>query len=99
MDLDAIIINKEDNVATALQDLKTGQIARARLNSDIIDVMIAMSIPYGHKFAVKNIVKGEPIIKYGEIIGSATENIFIGEHAHIQNIESKRGRGDLSNEV
>ena len=32
-------------------------------------------IPAGHKFALKEIAKGEYVIKYGEIIGRATQDI------------------------
>jgi len=37
---------------------------------------------------------GEPVIKYGEVIGRATKDIGEGTHAHVHNIESLRGRGD-----
>ena len=43
----------------------------------------------------KNIDSGENIIKYGEIIGKASKPIKTGEHVHVHNIESTRGRGDL----
>jgi altronate dehydratase small subunit len=52
-------------------------------------------ISYGHKFSVNDIALGEKILKYGEIIGQATKEIRAGTHAHIHNIESLRGRGDL----
>lgn len=45
--------------------------------------------------AIKDIPKGGEIIKYGEIIGRATANIEPGEHVHVHNVESLRGRGDL----
>jgi len=35
------------------------------------------------------------IYKYGEIIGRATQLISKGSYAHIHNIESLRGRGDI----
>jgi altronate dehydratase small subunit len=44
---------------------------------------------------VGDISKGLDILKYGEVIGRATKNIASGTHAHIHNIESLRGRGDL----
>ena len=53
-------------------------------------------ISYGHKFAVRDIRAGDSILKYGETIGRATEDIPSGRHAHIHNIESLRGRGDLA---
>ncbi|MDD6995416.1 MAG: altronate dehydratase family protein [Candidatus Borkfalkiaceae bacterium] len=46
------------------------------------------SIPAGHKFALKDIAAGEYIIKYGEIIGKATQNIKKGEWVHTHNVKS-----------
>lgn len=46
------------------------------------------NIPAGHKFAVKDIKKGEYIIKYGEIIGRATADIKKGEWVHTHNLAS-----------
>ena len=45
-------------------------------------------IPAGHKFALRNIAAGEYVIKYGEIIGRATENIKKGEWVHTHNVKS-----------
>jgi altronate dehydratase small subunit len=39
--------------------------------------------------------KGDDVVKYGEIIGRATADIAKGEHVHVHNIESLRGRGDI----
>jgi len=39
-------------------------------------------------------MKGTPLIKYGETIGSATEYIKQGDHVHVHNVEGLRGRGD-----
>jgi len=86
-----IVMHEEDNVATALVDLTkdTGiEIGDNRIK-------IQGDIPFGHKFAVRFITTGDDIYKYGQVIGRATANIAVGEHAHVQNIESLRGRGDL----
>lgn len=99
MAIDAIVLHSIDNVATAVQDLKAGQKAIVRLGRDLNHVLLMEDIPYGHKFSVRAIVKGEDILKYGEVIGRATDSIKSGCHAHVQNIESLRGRGDLSKEV
>lgn len=45
-------------------------------------------IPAGHKFALKDIKRGEPIIKYGEIIGRASNDIKKGEWVHTHNVKS-----------
>ena len=93
--IDGIILNETDNVATAVQVLTKGQTARVRRNREEVEISIVEDIPYGHKFAVRDVTTGEDILKYGEVIGRATQNIASGSHAHVQNIESLRGRGDL----
>lgn len=45
-------------------------------------------IPAGHKFALKDIPKGEYVIKYGEIIGRASRDISKGEWVHTHNVKS-----------
>jgi len=95
MKQDAIMIKAQDNVATALRDLEAGEICHFAVGQSIFNVTIKEPIEYGHKFAVKDISNGADIIKYGEVMGRATAQIPQGVHAHVQNIESLRGRGDL----
>ncbi len=95
MKQDAIMIKDQDNVATALRDLEAEQMCHFSVGQSLYSVTIKEPIEYGHKFAVKDISKGADIIKYGEVMGRATAQIPKGAHAHIQNIESLRGRGDL----
>lgn len=94
MDIDAIALTKFDNVATALKDLAEGSKARMRLEDEVLEIEVAQAIPYGHKFALLTIYAGNSVVKYGEIIGRATKTIPAGQHAHVQNVESTRGRGD-----
>ena len=95
MKRDAIIIRENDNVATALRDLRSGEEALAGVHEESRRVHIREDIAYGHKFAVRDIGPGEEILKYGEVIGRATATIPAGTHAHVHNVESLRGRGDL----
>jgi len=44
-------------------------------------------IPAGHKVAVRAIARGEPIRRYGQIIGFAAGDIAPGQHVHVQNCE------------
>ncbi|MCE3036453.1 UxaA family hydrolase [Helicobacter anatolicus] len=81
-----IIINQLDNVATTLKDCKSGE--------KLGDVTLLQDIKNGHKFAIKDILKGENIMKYGEVIAQASCDIKKGSHVHIHNIEGIRGRGD-----
>ena len=45
-------------------------------------------IPAGHKVAVRLITKGEPIRRYGQIIGFATDDIAPGAWVHTQDRKS-----------
>ena len=45
-------------------------------------------IPAGHKYALRPIACGETVIKYGEIIGRATQDIAVGEWVHTHNVKS-----------
>ncbi len=45
-------------------------------------------IPAGHKFALTDIPEGEYVVKYGEIIGRATQKINKGEWVHTHNVKS-----------
>jgi len=48
------------------------------------------AIPLGHKIALKDIKKGDTIIKYGHDIGKAVANIAKGGHVHVHNVKTKR---------
>jgi len=45
-------------------------------------------IPAGHKYALRKIAVGEYVVKYGEIIGRATQDIAEGEWVHTHNVKS-----------
>jgi altronate hydrolase len=49
-------------------------------------------ISAGHKIAIRPIAQGEPIKRYGQIIGFATQPIAPGQHVHTQNC----GMGDFA---
>ena len=90
-----IVIHPDDNVATALKDLEEGIPIQVETKIEKLEITPLAPIPFGHKIALKVIQQGANVIKYGEVIGRATQNIETGEHVHIHNVESKRGRGDL----
>ena len=80
-------INPKDNVATAMRELAPGE--RVLVGAD--QLQIVDSIPYGHKVALVDVDEGEPLIKYGEPIGTATKSIAKGEHVHVHNVATSRG--------
>jgi len=93
--MDAIMLRENDNVATALRDLATDEEIVVGVQEHSLRVRVGQPILFGHKLAVTEIGQGEHILKYGEVIGRATQAIPAGCHAHVHNIESLRGRGDL----
>ena len=68
-------LSNEDNVAVARKNLQKG------------DLGALSQIPFGHKMSTRIILEGEPIIKYGQIIGYAKNNINLGEHIHTHNVD------------
>ncbi len=55
-----------------------------------IKVTARADIPLGHKIALADISNGDTILKYGEDIGKAVADIATGDHAHTQNVKTKR---------
>jgi altronate dehydratase small subunit len=90
-----IKIDKADNVATALADLPAGTTLTLADDPDRPELVLVDAIAFGHKFAVQDILAAAEVIKYGATIGRASRAIRTGEHVHVHNTESNRGRGDL----
>ena len=70
-------------------------IARATLlpGTPVADGVVTNGrVPAGHKVAVRPHAVGEPVRRYGQIIGFATAPIAPGEHVHVHNI----GMGDFA---
>lgn len=88
------IMDTADDVATALMDLSAGTVVD---DPDWqLHITLRMDIPFGHKFAIRAIPKGGRVHKYGQVMGSAISDIEPGDHVHVHNVESLRGRGDLA---
>ena len=77
-------ITPNDLVAVALQPLAAGE----PVSYGAGEVTPLSDIPMGHKVALRDIRKGEPVIKYGFPIGQATEDIPLGGHVHTHNIHT-----------
>jgi altronate hydrolase len=70
-------LNAKDNIIVAVDSVAEGS---------VLDRVTALArIPRGHKMASKKIAKGEPVLKFGQIIGFATEDIAPGQHVHTHN--------------
>lgn len=49
---------------------------------------VKVNLENGHKYAICNIKKGEPVIKYGFPIGIASADIAQGDHVHTHNLKT-----------
>ncbi|MBM3240699.1 altronate dehydratase [Candidatus Poribacteria bacterium] len=81
----AIILKSGDDVAVAKERLNINTVLeycgrKIRVNRDI---------PLWHKIAVNAIQHGNPIRRYGQIIGFASCNIAVGDHVHDHNVDWK----------
>ncbi len=52
---------------------------------------VDVDVSTGHKYANRDIACGENVIKYGNPIGHATQDIKQGEHVHTQNLKTNLG--------
>jgi len=86
----AIQIDGEDNVATTTSDVVSGEAVEVLSPEGgvISKPEVIVSVPFGHKIALVDLGKGDPVIKYGEVIGVASRPIKKGEWVHTHNVES-----------
>ena len=49
---------------------------------------VGINLADGHKYALRDIKNGENVIKYGQPIGHATEDIEAGDHVHTHNVKT-----------
>ena len=71
---------------TALADIVTNEEVKVRRKGEEMIYRCNQDIPFGHKIAIEDLKKGEKIIKYGEPIGSATQDIKKGDWVHTHNV-------------
>ena len=88
----AVVLNARDNVATALANLSAGATMSLDIAGKTATVRLTGDVPFGHKFSLSRVEPGEPIIKYGEVIGTACSTISPGDYVHIHNVASTRGQ-------
>jgi altronate hydrolase len=77
-----IHLHQTDNVAIARVPISEGMILRIAGR----EIRTRKSIPAGHKVSLRTIQPGEPIHRYGQIIGRARALIEPGEHVHTHNV-------------
>lgn len=87
----AMIIDEKDTVAVAIETIAAGDTAVwLDKAGGLRQVTAVTDVPIYHKFAVRDMAKGEPVVKYGEHIGLAADDIKAGCHVHVHNVENHR---------
>ena len=84
-----IVLNQNDNVGVSQF------IIPEKTKIEGHDISTIDPIPFGHKVCLKSINKGDPIIKYDQIIGFALNDIKPGEHVHSHNLEFREFKRDF----
>lgn len=77
----AIRLNADDDVAIATRELVEGDAV-----TGFPDLKMRASIASGHKVALRAVAQGQPVRRYGQIIGVATTPILPGDHVHTHNL-------------
>ncbi len=76
-----IVLHPSDSVAIARVPLQLGQTIQIPE-----EIFVSAEIPAGHKLAIREIQAGQPVYRYGNVIGFASVAIHVGEHVHTHNL-------------
>jgi altronate hydrolase len=78
----ALLLHPSDTVGVLKRPLPAG----TELASEALRITLSQDIPAGHKVALREVAEGEPVLKYGQIIGFAQGGIRPGDHVHTHNL-------------
>src|SRR5918995_1717136 len=79
----AIVLRDEDDVAIVKKELAGGSV----LEDGATDIEVRADIKPGHKVARRAVRRGDPVRRYGQVIGFATRDIAVGDHVHSHNLD------------
>ena len=79
----AILLHPADNVAIARQTIPAG----TSLADGDQHWLTRQAIPSGHKLARAALSAGQPVLRYGQVIGFASRDIQPGDWVHSHNLE------------
>ncbi|CAN5659786.1 altronate dehydratase family protein [soil metagenome] len=82
----AVTLDTIDDVAVAKQSLMPGTML---VLTDGSQLRVAQMVPTGHKVALRAISEGQQVLRYGQIIGFASQEIKPGQHVHEHNLALK----------
>ncbi len=84
--INAVLINDTDTVVTTTSKILADSHVTFQQLGKSITIQSNSDIPKYHKVAIKDVKKGDAVLKYGEKIGLATQDIQVGDHVHTHNI-------------
>ena len=87
---DVVQLHPQDNVCVAARNLQVGEV----VSVDDHSLSVTEEVRLGHKMALTDIASGEPVRKYGQIIGFMTHEVNSGGHVHSHNL----GLGEFETE-
>lgn len=83
-----LLLDDTDSVVVVLDAIEAEDTVEYVSSGGVTGTLIAsQAIPVFHKIARLHIKKGVKIIKYGESIGRATDEIVLGSHVHEHNLD------------
>lgn len=88
MKINALMMDSTDNVVTCVTEVAKGETVVYMQGEKVCTITALDDIPYCHKIAVKDIGKGEAVIKYGESLGETSEKIEAGRWVADHNLFS-----------
>jgi altronate dehydratase small subunit len=96
MSPDILVVDAKDNVATALRGLQKGEHLEIESGGSTLELTVLEPIAFGHKIALFDLEPGERVLKYGEVIGLATQRIAMGQHVHVHNVKGPETGNEAS---
>ena len=88
-----LVHSPKDNVGViVVEELKSGTAMDGVITEGDKETSIKANsaIPIGHKVALKDMKKGDTVIKYGEDVGRMIGDAKKGDHVHTHNMKTKR---------
>jgi altronate dehydratase len=81
-------LTPQDNVAVVKTALRPGTTLIYEDEAGT-HISVRQFIPDGHKIALQDLASGAPVLRYGQIIGFASQPIRAGDHVHTHNVVVK----------
>lgn len=81
-----LLIDERDNVGIVIDRVVPGD--KIEIGGKVITALDTIELP--HKIALVDLKPGDHVIKYGVVMGYATQNIKAGQHVHVHNVDSEK---------